>query len=407
MKKALILLGAVTLFIPAVSFGAFQNNLSYGSQGAEVIELQEFLADQALYSGPITGNFYSLTKSAVKRFQVRESISPASGYFGPLTRTKVNTLLVSSTPIGEDSSTTPATSTPSQIESLLLQIKLLQEQVKSLQQTQTQQIQQQTQILTQIQQNTTPPPIPPAPDKTPPVFTSGPTAIITTYHKSDGAGYLLSSVQWNSNETSFFVSNTCVPGLPGADPNLVLNSVSLFPRTSFECLLTIKDVNENRAQKSYSFSTGPGFLQGWVSTPHPSGLSNGNIVISRFNIFNQENYNLFPNTLIRSFTIKLQKSSNFSVNSISGALYMSNSWSSPYQEFQEISIANFEGETIVEFPAQFTLPFGTQYFMELKANVSSVQPGSSLRTEILDAYTYSQNTDIIKSFSNTPVTISL
>lgn len=93
MKKAIFLGVFLTLVVPFTSFAALDVNLKYGSHGDSVTELQEFLTDQKVYTGPITGNFYSLTLSAVKTFQLRESISPVSGFWGPLSRTHAQAML--------------------------------------------------------------------------------------------------------------------------------------------------------------------------------------------------------------------------------------------------------------------------------------------------------------------------
>lgn len=72
---------------------AFDANLSYGSRNkSAVIELQQFLLDQGVYGGPVTGNFLTLTRTGVQAFQIREKIYPALGYFGPLTRTRAKEL---------------------------------------------------------------------------------------------------------------------------------------------------------------------------------------------------------------------------------------------------------------------------------------------------------------------------
>jgi peptidoglycan hydrolase-like protein with peptidoglycan-binding domain len=92
MKKVLIAL-AMVLLSPAFAHAAFDSDLKYGSTGSKVLELQEFLAAQGVYSGPITGNFYSLTLAGVKAFQEKHNVSPVSGYFGPLTRGVANDLL--------------------------------------------------------------------------------------------------------------------------------------------------------------------------------------------------------------------------------------------------------------------------------------------------------------------------
>ena len=71
----------------------FDTNLQFGSSGRNVTHLQQFLADQGVYAGPITGNFFSLTNKAVVAFQKQHEITPSGGYFGPKTRSVANTLL--------------------------------------------------------------------------------------------------------------------------------------------------------------------------------------------------------------------------------------------------------------------------------------------------------------------------
>lgn len=79
--------------MPTLTFASFDQNLSYGSKGDSVKELQEFLTDQGVYTGPITGNFFTLSLKAVKAFQVKNNINPVSGFFGPKTRVIANSLL--------------------------------------------------------------------------------------------------------------------------------------------------------------------------------------------------------------------------------------------------------------------------------------------------------------------------
>lgn len=104
MRKLLSISAIVGFALPALAFASFDRNLTYGSKGEDVIELQEFFTDQGLYSGPITGNLYSLTVAAVKKFQKRENIAPISGYFGPKTRTRANSILLSELSNSEDTS---------------------------------------------------------------------------------------------------------------------------------------------------------------------------------------------------------------------------------------------------------------------------------------------------------------
>jgi hypothetical protein len=76
----------------------FSRNLSAGMTHADVKELQKLLnasgfavsASGAGSIGKETNYFGPATKAALIKFQKAKKISPASGYFGPLTRTFVN-----------------------------------------------------------------------------------------------------------------------------------------------------------------------------------------------------------------------------------------------------------------------------------------------------------------------------
>lgn len=104
MKKLFI---AVLLLFPTLAFAqTFDTNLSYGSTGPDVTSLQEFLTAQHVYAGPISGNFFSLTLAAVKRFQAAESISPVSGFVGSITRGTINAILSQQTPVSEGNAST-------------------------------------------------------------------------------------------------------------------------------------------------------------------------------------------------------------------------------------------------------------------------------------------------------------
>ncbi|MEK9160841.1 MAG: peptidoglycan-binding protein [Patescibacteria group bacterium] len=71
--------------------GTFTMDLTLGSSGAEVTALQNFLISGG-YSIPAgaTGYFGAQTQAALAAYQAANGISPASGYFGPITRAKVN-----------------------------------------------------------------------------------------------------------------------------------------------------------------------------------------------------------------------------------------------------------------------------------------------------------------------------
>jgi glucuronoarabinoxylan endo-1,4-beta-xylanase len=75
----------------------FTRNLSYGMTGTDVAALQAFLiqensgpAAQKLKVHGTTQTFASLTYSALVEFQKSVGITPASGFFGPITRAWVN-----------------------------------------------------------------------------------------------------------------------------------------------------------------------------------------------------------------------------------------------------------------------------------------------------------------------------
>lgn len=92
MKKFLHFALLAILLVPSLSLASFDVSLKYGSSGTSVKEMQEFLTDQGVYTGPITGKFYALTLKAVKKWQSANNL-PASGFFGSQSRAKANELL--------------------------------------------------------------------------------------------------------------------------------------------------------------------------------------------------------------------------------------------------------------------------------------------------------------------------
>ncbi len=98
MKKiiylsAFVMVAALSMASFAYAEDATQFNVSlkYGSTDkAEVMKLQNFLVMQGLLKVAPTGAFLSLTQKAVVDFQKANGVSPASGYFGPLTRAVAN-----------------------------------------------------------------------------------------------------------------------------------------------------------------------------------------------------------------------------------------------------------------------------------------------------------------------------
>lgn len=76
---------------PGGSAMTFTMDLTLGSTGAEVTALQNWLISkgQSIPAGA-TGYFGAQTQAALAAWQAANGISPAAGYFGPITRAKVN-----------------------------------------------------------------------------------------------------------------------------------------------------------------------------------------------------------------------------------------------------------------------------------------------------------------------------
>lgn len=71
---------------------AFTRSLTIGSTGADVTELQSWLVSKGYLVMPVgvnMGYFGTLTKNAVIQFQTANGITPAAGYFGPISQAKV------------------------------------------------------------------------------------------------------------------------------------------------------------------------------------------------------------------------------------------------------------------------------------------------------------------------------
>ena len=81
----------------------FTRNLTVGSRGDDVMQLQKFLnnngfaiAQSGVGSAGMESTYFGpLTKTAVAKYQSAKGIDPAVGYFGPLTRTSVNASVAS------------------------------------------------------------------------------------------------------------------------------------------------------------------------------------------------------------------------------------------------------------------------------------------------------------------------
>lgn len=85
---------------PVVSDSYFNTGLEVGSEGAEVVRLQEELASLNFYWGEVNGNYDELTEHAVFKFQQSQGVIGSkedlgAGNFGPQTRDRMNEILAS------------------------------------------------------------------------------------------------------------------------------------------------------------------------------------------------------------------------------------------------------------------------------------------------------------------------
>ncbi|MEK7099952.1 MAG: peptidoglycan-binding domain-containing protein [Patescibacteria group bacterium] len=89
---------AVTGSVTSTAVVVFKANLTVGSLGSEVKALQEFLNAHGYTvastgpgsPGKETTRFGAATKSALIKYQKAKGITPAVGYFGPKTRSAIN-----------------------------------------------------------------------------------------------------------------------------------------------------------------------------------------------------------------------------------------------------------------------------------------------------------------------------
>lgn len=119
MKKLFIYLFLTLsmLLVPAVSLAFFDANLKYGAKGDGVKEMQDFLTDQGVFKGSVTGNFFSLTRTAVRLFQTAHKL-PSTGFWGPMTRVVANQILDTANQASnaQEQSETGAIATPSPVD---------------------------------------------------------------------------------------------------------------------------------------------------------------------------------------------------------------------------------------------------------------------------------------------------
>ncbi|MBI2055034.1 MAG: peptidoglycan-binding protein [Candidatus Sungbacteria bacterium] len=223
-------------FIPAVAAGAgISRDLTVGAKGDDVKSLQEFLAkDKAVYpEGIVSGYFGAFTRAAVAKFQKREGISPAAGYVGPKTRSRIDQML------GAVSSISPAPIAAPQgnLADLLLQLGVLQRALADLQSA------------TSTVATTTPR------DTTPPSFIEGPTVTlgvpdVASPFRGDAAVRV--TVNWKTNEPTAPSSFSC-------DPSIAVSGLSLqatyWARMAGRhvCTLAVEDASQNKTSQAMVF----------------------------------------------------------------------------------------------------------------------------------------------------------
>ncbi len=95
MKKLITILSFICLFtFPSLGLANFDTSLKYGSKGDNVIELQDFLTQEGVYTGKLDGRYGFGTLNAVKAFQTANGLK-ADGYFGKGSRAKADEIIAS------------------------------------------------------------------------------------------------------------------------------------------------------------------------------------------------------------------------------------------------------------------------------------------------------------------------
>jgi hypothetical protein len=266
----------------------FTQNLYYGLQGnSQVTQLQEFLTSQNLYSGPITGNFYFLTLSAVKAFQTQQGITPAAGYFGPITIAAANKIAdaevgaSTNEAITETGTSTPpavtASTTPQlQLQALMQEVALLEQQLQAQQSS--------TQALQQIVQNTTPVANVPTPTPTQPQsFSPAPTASITVNGSANALSMpygTATTISWTStNANSCNVSPTGWTG--------IMSNQSTGNLTASQTYILTCSGAGGTTSASITINVGPvpqPVISKDASNPSNIGAGNTNNVLLKFDV---------------------------------------------------------------------------------------------------------------------------
>lgn len=268
MKKTFVA-GVIVFLTPVAAFAAgFDRDLYFGMRSdADVTRLQEFLKAQTLYQGPITGNFFALTRAAVAGFQRREGIIPPVGYFGAKTRARAQAILAG-TPVPA-----PIAAAANTAEDLLAKIQSIQAQIKALQ---AQQEQTASSSVTASATTTTPP----APKLS---FTKSPylaeAGFVSDFPLGARYPYRI-RLDWATDASGVIdESVTCAPSLKVGAPSGRATLYYPEPRADYLCSVTVKDQAGGQVSGEVKFRTPP-----WVSVYGKADIIFPEIEISPFKI---------------------------------------------------------------------------------------------------------------------------
>jgi len=378
MKTKYSTLLLLAIFIPSISSASFDKDLYYGiDNDSQVLELQEFLTSEGLYSGPITGNYYSLTVQAVKSFQERENIKPVAGYFGSLTRKKTNQVLSkdlskTETQLINSNQTSGSSDLQSQIDSLLLIIKSLQEEL-SKQQNPTTQIQTQT-----PQSNTT---------------TTLPNGSIVEIDSNGQIVRYIKEVQNQISETTNqnnSPSNTSIlESTPKINLSMINNSVQAKPSSQNLILSKFKVTTEETTESTKSIlkltlSNGNGKITDLSNFSFVD--KNGSVVAGPVNpdsngVLTFTDTITFPKGTME-YTLRANVGSNFSTEQrIYTTINISN-WTLKTVEEKKIYIPPFQASEMGVFMSSQTNQVDSNGNYSINLNLTSLTDLTSLSTKL-------------------------
>lgn len=300
MKKLLSIFLFLLFAAPLFSFAAFSRDLYYGIlNDSDVTNLQNFLKDQGVYNGPITGNFLALTQDGVKNFQKQENINPAAGYFGPLTRARANNLL-GEKPMSRDE----------QVAELIKKITEFQDRLRELKTKQAAKTAEENQPPKVEIATTTP-----AGDTTAPSFTVRPFVAKEEFINPPlpfGAHYPYRvRFDWSVDETGYIrESVTCSPPLKFEKARGKLTEYFPEPRTSYGCTIAVKDAAENEVGADVEFNA-PSWVSvdGFSDMPFPQSTGMP-LKIGDITIYNGSTTDILFDQIVMKITENMNSAAN-------------------------------------------------------------------------------------------------